>query len=168
MPAIPEQPTLRRTTLNRTLDSSARPAVPYSSFEQRLAALSPDDMRAMLRSIFMDFYPEGVDADEARERFDEETCESAAETFWCMGFKPPLKTEQNTEEMRERIEAAFGTSDAFRLNHTADDGDDDFAAAFEHGQWFIQVTAPARDDVPTTYSVVDAEPGIDGFGFEEV
>lgn len=32
MPAIPEQPTLRRSTLNRTLDSSARPATPYSTF----------------------------------------------------------------------------------------------------------------------------------------
>lgn len=38
MPAIPEQPTLRRTTLNRTLDSSATPATPYSSFEATLRA----------------------------------------------------------------------------------------------------------------------------------
>lgn len=153
--------------MNRPLIiSSIISSTPYGSFEQRVTNLSADEMRAMLRSIFMDLYPEGADTPESE--WDEETVDSVAETFWCMGLVPPLKTEQNTPEMRERIEAAFGTSDAFRLNHTADDGDDDFEAAFEHGQWFIQVTAPARDDVPTTYSVVDAEPGIDGFGFEEV
>lgn len=160
--------------LGLTLDSSARPATPYSSFEAKLAALSPDDMRAMLRSIFMDFYPEGVDEPE----WDSETHENVTATFWCMGFTPPLKAEQNTPEMHERIEAAFEVS-PFWADAEAEDGitsnAESFELFFEHGQWWVrvelEVDEPDVNGNPSgtrTYSVVDASPGIDGFGFEEV
>jgi len=147
--------------MNRPLIiSSIISSTPYGSFEQRVTNLSADEMRAMLRSIFMDLYPEGADTPE----WDGETMDSVAETFWCMGFVPPLKTEQNTPEMRERIEAAF-----LAYLDTAT-GDDNLTTEvfFEHGQWWARCENEEREDSnERTFSVVDAEPGIDGFGFEE-
>lgn len=152
--------------MNRPLIISS---TPYGSFEQRVTNLSADEMRAMLRSIFMDFYPEGADEPE----WDSETHENVTATFWCMGFKPPLKTEQNTPEMHERIEAAFEVS-PFWADADAEDGvaanAESFELFFEHGQWWVRVELSADEDGKgtRTYSVVDQSPGIDGFGFEEV
>lgn len=80
--------------------------------------------------------------------------------------KKKLKTETNTPEMRERIDAAFEVSPEYAAVIQADT----FESFFEHGQWWVRVEVFAEDeDAGTkTYSVVDAEPGIDGFDFEEV
>lgn len=65
-----------------------------------------------------------------------------------------LKTETNTPEMEERIKKAFQDSPLY--THGCD-------AAFEHGQWWVTCW-----NCGAAWSVVDAEPGIDGFDFEEV
>ncbi len=66
-----------------------------------------------------------------------------------------LKTEQNTPGMAQRIIDAWATTpDA--ATHTG-------SAAYEHGQhWII------CNECGASWSVVDEEPGIDGFGFEQI
>lgn len=64
-----------------------------------------------------------------------------------------LKTETDTPEMEERIEAAFAVADLVPEGAG-------FSSAFEHGQWWIIADSGA------TWSVADVINGIDGFGFE--
>lgn len=132
--------------------------LPYASVEQRLMRLTPEEMRAMLRSIFMELYPENELAD--GYEWDSDTTEGIGETFSCMGLAPPLKTEQDTPDMREQVEAAFGS---FRERAAFEEATPT-EVFFEHGQWWARFET---GEGSRTFSVVDAEPGIDGFDFEE-
>ena len=64
-----------------------------------------------------------------------------------------LKCETDTSEMEERI--AWAASEALGLAR--------FQVDFEHGQWWVTDL-----DTGAQWSVVDEEPGTDGFGFEQV
>jgi hypothetical protein len=66
-----------------------------------------------------------------------------------------LKTTINTPDMAERIQEAFDVSD-FAFHDNAE-------VCYEHGQHYVNCSACGA-----MWSVVDAEPGIDGFDFEEM
>jgi hypothetical protein len=73
----------------------------------------------------------------------------------------PLKTEQNTPAMEERVFAAFCAKHDYgeeEIDHHVP------TAVFEHGQWWITTISGA------IYSVVDAEGkgSVDGFDFEVI
>jgi hypothetical protein len=64
-----------------------------------------------------------------------------------------VKTEQNTPEIEQRI--VWAVSEALGIAR--------FSVDFEHGQWWVTDL-----DFGAQWSVVDEEPGTDGFGFEQV
>lgn len=69
-----------------------------------------------------------------------------------------LKSEQNTNKMHEEIKnLAKGYFDTCELD-----------IFFEHGQWWVRNWSDQYED--HTYSVVDADPGIEdsGLDFEEI
>lgn len=75
--------------------------------------------------------------------------------------KSLLKTEENSEEMGERIDAA---AEAYFIER-----EHLFISTFyEHGQWWAVLIFADDDD--ETYSVVDAVGGdsVDGFSFERI
>jgi len=74
---------------------------------------------------------------------------------------PKLKTEIDTDEMRERILEAFAVHLDGEMLHNR-------TASYEHGQWWVE--ADGNDDDHYTFSVVDASGGrsVDGFDFEGV
>lgn len=74
-----------------------------------------------------------------------------------------LKTEINTPEMDERVEAAAHAYFAGREY-------DYLSTYYEHGQWWLTFVPTNPDADDELYSVVDAEGGdsVDGFGFELV
>lgn len=43
-------------------------------------------------------------------------------------------------------------------------GTEDFSLFYEHGHWWLRVNPMSEDSV--TYDVVDADPGLDGSGFD--
>lgn len=136
------------------------------AFEKRLAELTPDEMRLMLRSIYLELYPlDDLELEDGEVFPRPDSQGGIAETFSAFGVAPPLKSTVDSAQMRELVEQAF-------THHPASDSEniEGVDVFFEHGQWWVRVTLETdEDDRGTkTYSVVDAEPGIAGFDFEEI
>lgn len=128
---------------------------------KRINEMSVTELRLALIDIHATLYATYLS--DGREH-DNATGDAIGECFACHGISSPLLSETNTEDVKEAVVAAFESTDAYEALGG------DVEAFFEHEQWFVKVQTPHEDRPEVNFSVVDAEPGVDGSGldFEEL
>lgn len=131
----------------------------YPRIEADVAKLDRKVLEGIVLGLVEGIFPTGPSPE-----WDADTIDALAELLHEHDLVP-LKTETNTPEMQARIDAAFEDSPEY----LDDDNVEGYETFFEHGQWWARVflSSDENDASTKTYSVVDAEPGIDGFDFEE-
>ncbi len=134
---------------------------------KRINEMSVTELRLALIDIHATLYATYLS--DGREH-DNATGDAIGECFACHGISSPLLSETNTEDVKTEIEEAFVQSDAYAHFNAMGGTTDGIDVFYEHGQWFVRVTGDedVGDESTTTFSVVDAEPGVDGLDFEEL